>query len=101
MIIRNINGNSKNSCKCASLLDHWKRFSGQSVPTYCPAKNCHEKDLVGAHVQKVDYNDKSWYIYILCKKHNVADGMSVEVSDTYKLLSADVSDTCGEEESGD
>jgi hypothetical protein len=95
MRIRNINGTSQNTCKCGSWLNHWKKFSGQAVPSYCPAKNCPEEEMVGAHVQKDNSNDNNWYIFPLCKKHNTATGQSLEVSDTYKLVSANVSQTCG------
>lgn len=94
MKIRNINGTSANACKCGSWLDHWKRFSGQAVPSFCPATGCYEKELVGAHVQKDISTDNSWYILPLCKTHN-ATGKSIEVTDAYTLVSANVSQTCG------
>lgn len=95
MRIRNINGTSQNTCKCGSWLNHWTNFSGQAVPSYCPAEDCLEKELVGAHVQKDNSSDNSWYIFPLCKAHNAATGQSLEVSDAYKLVSANVSQTCG------
>jgi len=94
MKIRNINGTSANASKCGSWLDHWKKFSGQAVPAYCPEKSCTEKQLVGAHDQKGNSTDNSWYILPLCKTHN-ATGKSIDVSDNYKLVSASVSQTCG------
>jgi len=47
---------------CGSWLNHWKNFSGQGIPAYCPVSSCFEKELVGAHVQKADSTDKKWYI---------------------------------------
>jgi hypothetical protein len=95
MKLSNINGTSDKDCGCGSWLNHWKDFSGQSVPSYCPEKNCYEKSLIGAHVQKYDSADKSWYIYPLCKTHNAKTDGPLEVSDTYKLVSANVAESCG------
>ena len=94
MVIRNINGTSDNKCKCLTWLDHWKKYSGRGIPTYCPTKECMEKSEVGAHVQKEDINDNSWYIIPLCKKCNAKKGQSLTVSDT-PLVSANVKETCG------
>ena len=95
MKVKNINGTSDNTCKCGSWLDHWKRFSGQSVPTYCPEEKCTQKPEVGAHVQKDSSTDDSWYIIPLCKTHNGETGKSLTVSDSVTLASANVSKTCG------
>jgi len=94
MKVNNVNGTSDSSCKCGSWLDHWKKFGGGSVPTYCPVEQCLEKDLVGAHVQKDSSTDKSWYIVPLCKKHNGETGKSLQIA-AYALVSANVSQTCG------
>ncbi len=94
MKIRNINGTSDTTCRCGSWLAHWKNFSGQAAPTYCPAANCSNKDLVGAHVQKGGGStDQKWYIYPLCEDHNKHKG-ELEVSDSYKLVSANKKETC-------
>ena len=93
MKIRNINGTSQNTCKCGSWLKHWEKFSGQKA-TYCPASTCTKKDLVGAHVQKGGGSkDQNWYIYPLCGIHNKHKG-ELEVSDSYKLVSANKKETC-------
>lgn len=94
MKVRNINGTSANTCKCGSWLNHWKKFSHQSLPATCPVIGCWEPPEVGAHVQKDNSTDKSWYIIPLCKKHN-AKADSLTVSDSIKLVSANVSNTCG------
>ena len=67
-------------------------FSDQTV-TYCPATECLNKDLVGAHVQKANSSDNKWYIYPLCSAHNQSTGV-LEVSDSYKLVSANKKETC-------
>ena len=95
MRVKNINGTSPKACKCGSWLDHWKNFSGQSLPTWCPADGCSQKPEVGAHVQKDSATDRSWYIVPLCKKHNAETGKSPNISDSVKLVSANVSQTCG------
>ncbi len=92
MKIKNINGTSQNTCSCGSWLKHWEKFSGQTV-TYCPVEKCLNKDLVGAHVQKADSSDGKWYIFPLCKIHNQAMG-ELQVSDSYRLVSANKKETC-------
>ncbi len=92
MKIRNINGTSQTTCKCGSWLKHWEKFSGQSV-IYCPVVACMNKGLVGAHVQKSDSSDNKWYIYPLCNAHNQSTG-TLDISDTYKLVSANKKETC-------
>ena len=95
MKVNNINGTSQNVCKCGSWLDHWKKFSGQAFPTYCSEKSCTQKPEVGAHVQKDSSYDTNWYIVPLCKGCNGKTGNSLEISDSVKLVSANVSETCG------
>jgi hypothetical protein len=95
MKVRNINGTSDNSCKCASWLDHWKKFGGQAVPQYCPESTCTKKPEHGAHVQKDGSSDQSWYIIPLCADHNGQKGATLVVSDSTKLVSANVKETCG------
>ena len=95
MRIKNINGTTDNTCQCESWLTHWKRYSGHSVPSYCPVDGCLEKELVGAHVQKNGSGDSRWYIYPLCKTHNASKGQSLEVSGSWEFVSANVAETCG------
>jgi len=94
MKVKNINGTSQNTCKCGSWLQHWKNHSGQSLPSYCPETSCLQKPEVGAHVQKDNSADNSWYIIPLCKTHNAETGKSLTVSDSIVLVSANVSKTC-------
>ena len=95
MIVTNINGTSQNTCRCGSWLDHWKKFSGQSIPTYCPEQHCLQKPEVGAHVQKNSSTDNNWFIIPLCKSHNGDYGKTLDVNDSIVLVSANVSKTCG------
>jgi len=95
MKVKNINGTSQNACNCGSWLDHWKKFSGQSVPAYCPEKKCLKDPEVGAHVQKDSSTDKAWYIVPLCKTHNAEEAESLDISDHIELVSANISETCG------
>lgn len=95
MKIKNINGTTDNACKCGSWLKHWEKFSNQSTG-FCQAEQCTRTDVVGAHVQKGgSSSDQKWYIYPLCKEHNQYKD-ELEVSDTYKLVSANVNETCGQ-----
>jgi len=95
MKVKNINGTSDNICRCGSWLEHWKKFSQQSLPNYCPEEKCLEKPELGAHVQKDSPTDTSWYIAPLCRKHNGETGKSLTISDSVTLVSANVSRTCG------
>jgi hypothetical protein len=95
MRVKNINGTSDNLCKCGSWIKHWEKFSGQSLPSYCPEKSCMKKPEVGAHVQKDNSTDSSWYIVPLCTMHNAEKGKSIEISDSIELVSANVDKTCG------
>ncbi len=95
MKVTNINGTIDSTCKCDSWLEHWKKFGGLPVRSYCPESRCTNKPEVGAHVQKDSTTDKSWYIIPLCKEHNGKTGESLTVSDSIKLVSANVSETCG------
>ncbi len=92
MKLKNINGTSDNKCACGSWIKHWEKFSGQST-CYCQAKGCLNVDVVGAHVQKANSSDDNWYIYPLCNAHNKHTG-ELEVSSTYKLVSANKQKTC-------
>lgn len=90
--VKNINGTSDTTCKCGSWLKHWEKYSGQTA-TYCIEEKCIGKDLVGAHVQKADSSDMSWYIIPLCNKHNQSTETLV-VSDSYTFVSANKKQTC-------
>ncbi len=96
MKVTNINGTSPNVCECGSWIQHWKNFSGQSVPLFCPEKDCRQKPEVGAHVQKDGSNDRGWYIVPLCTKCNGKKGQSITISDNVNFVSANVSETCGQ-----
>jgi hypothetical protein len=100
MKLNNINGTSANTCGCGSWLEHWKKYSGQSLPNYCPDSTCVGKPEVGAHVQKDSSFDRSWYIVPLCTKCNAKTGQSLNISDSIKLVSANVSETCGKKAAG-
>ena len=95
MKVKNINGTSDRVCKCGSWLAHWKNFSYQSAPSSCPVERCNQKAELGAHVQKDSFTDSSWYIVPLCNQHNGETGKSLTINDSVKLVSANVSSTCG------
>ena len=95
MRVNNINGISDNACKCGGWLGHWKKFSGQPLTTFCPQVTCVQRATVGAHVQKDNSGDSSWYIVPLCTTHNGKKGQSLDISENVNLVSANVSETCG------
>ena len=92
MKVKNINGTSKNICKCNSWIAHWEKFSEQDAGC-CSEISCYEStDLVGAHVQLTSI-DMNWYIVPLCKKHNAAIGI-LELFQSTKIISANIKETC-------
>jgi hypothetical protein len=95
MTVKNLNGTSQNKCKCGSWLQHWVKFSKRSLPQFCIQATCGEKPEVGAHVQKDDKNDRSWYIIPICQKHNKKEETFEIMSGTDWLVPANVSETCG------
>lgn len=94
MKVKNINGTSGHTCKCGSWIKHWEKYSG-TTSSFCQAIGCYNTDVVGAHVQKGgNSTDQSWFIYPLCNSHNQHKG-ELEVSSSYALIPANVSETCG------
>ena len=93
MKVRNINGTSQTNCKCGSWLKHWEKFSGQKAGLCCE-KKCTKSSVVGAHVQKSDSSDNSWYIIPLCTGHNNKKGEEIELYGSPTLVSANKSQTC-------
>ncbi len=91
MQVKNLNGTSNNKCKCEDWLTHLENFSGIKRG-YCSKGACLAKATLGAHVQKVDPNDSSWYIIPLCAACNKGE---TSFSTSATLVSANVSQTCG------
>jgi hypothetical protein len=92
--VKNINGTSPKTCGCGSWLNHWQRYGGSPVPSYCSEERCIKKPTVGAHVQKDSYSDRNWYIIPLCDEHNKKT-TSLRVVDSTRFVTANVSATCG------
>jgi len=92
MKVRNLEGTSDLNCKCENWLQHWVDYGGYKLPQLCPVKNCREKPVLGAHVQKTDLSDQTVYIVPLCDSHNKTD----VVLDLYEttLVLADKRKTC-------
>ena len=90
--IKNINGTSDNVCLCGSWLKHWGNFSVQ-VASKCSVIDCYQtNNLVGAHVQIVDYF-ANWFIVPLCQRHNMSQG-ELEIANHIETVSANKSETC-------
>lgn len=81
MKVKNVIGSSRFPAPSGydSWLDYWEKQSLQKV-TYCGVVSCLGKDLVGAHVQKAEGSDKSWYITPLCRSCN-------QRTDTFEVYS--------------
>ena len=71
MKVKNVSGSSRFAVPYgfSSWLDYWEKQIGTKKHTY-GAKVCSNSDLVGAHVQMANSNDKRWYITPLCKACN-------------------------------
>ena len=69
--VKNVNGSSRFPAPRGynSWLEYWEKQTGQRKFT-CGAAGCSKTDLVGAHVQKANSIDKSWYITPLCASCN-------------------------------
>lgn len=94
MILMNVSGTSALTCNCGTWLQHWKNFSGQVEPLYCPVALCMNTYLVGAHVMFVSGYDERWFIVPLCREHNSHTGF-LRVSDNINLVLANRFLTCG------
>ena len=69
--VKNVNGSSRFPVPAgySSWLAYWEYKTGRRAYT-CGVSGCFGTDLVGAHVQKADSLDRSWYITPLCKSCN-------------------------------
>jgi hypothetical protein len=69
--VKNVNGSSRFPAPSGynSWLEYWEQQTGQKV-SICGASDCLKTDLVGAHVQKTNSNDKSYYITPICRSCN-------------------------------
>jgi hypothetical protein len=92
MKVKNMTGTSEKTCSCGSWLKHWENFSGQTTG-FCQVIGCTNRDVVGAHVQRMDTYDLTSYIYPLCNACNLS-GEVLVVSDSYKLVKANKAETC-------
>lgn len=90
-LVRSLEGTE---CSCEDWLDHWEKFGGQSV-AFCPVMGCHEIDLAGVHVRKLEGDDATVYILPLCRHHSVGSGSALAVDDRWMLVNADVRKTYG------
>ena len=69
--VKNVPGSSRFPAPAGykSWLDYWEKKTN-STKTICGASGCSNKELVGAHVQKVNSTDQKWYITPICNKCN-------------------------------
>lgn len=94
MKVKNLNGTTQNKCKCSSWLAHWGNYSGQTA-NRCVVVSCTNKHTVGGHVQKESTTDSAWYVIPICSDCNNKRGQTLEIHDSVRLVSANVSATCG------
>lgn len=69
--VKNVNGSSRFLAPSGydSWLDYWEKQTGEKK-SVCGAANCSDGDLVGAHVQKANSIDRSYYITPICRACN-------------------------------
>lgn len=98
MKVKNVKGTSDKSCSCGSWLNHWKKFSGKTLSSTC-ATGCLEDATVCAHVQKEGSSDRGIYIVPLCDEHN-QETRAMEINESKTpLVSANINETCGKNQS--
>lgn len=95
MKVKNLNGTSKNKCKCPGWLEHWRNFGGKMPHSRCAEQSCQNGQEVGAHVQIAEGTDSTWYIVPLCTAHNAMTGQSLDLVPGTTLVPANVTETCG------
>ena len=63
MKVKNVVGSSRFPAPkgYSSWLEYWEHQTGEKA-YFCGSYACLRKDVVGAHVQKAEGSDKSWYI---------------------------------------
>ncbi|HCL00097.1 MAG TPA: hypothetical protein DHW42_08350 [Candidatus Marinimicrobia bacterium] len=93
----NLINTSNKKCYCKTWLEHWEKF-GEQKAGLCAEVSCQKKAIVGAHVQKSDSSDSSWYIIPLCKEHNNLFGQKISIKDSIKLVPANKQKTCAKKE---
>ncbi|HQO10552.1 MAG TPA: hypothetical protein PLK90_00825 [Clostridiales bacterium] len=92
MLVKSLHGTANNTCECKSWIDHWEKYTDKNS-YYCSVNSCLEKATDGAHVVKVNSDDRNWYIVPLCHAHNLSDN-AMDIGST-TLAPANVAATCG------
>lgn len=76
MLVKNVVGSSELEPPYgySSWLDYWEKYKGRKA-VVCKIANepCFNTKIVGAHVQKVDSQDRRYYIVPLCYSCNKRD----------------------------
>ena len=91
MLAQNLKGTGDKKCNCDSWAHHYVRGGG-NWPETCRRVGCTEKAAVGAHIL-VSVLTGTW-IAPLCNACNKIEGR-FEIYSQTKLVSANVSKTCG------
>ena len=108
MRVKNVPGTGDLECNCESWKQHWWNYSGQALSRLlgtdleCKRIGCSANEgtsaIDGAHIQMVDSGDQKWYIVPLCRECNQSHD-EFEIPDNTPLAPADVTKTCGKEQS--
>jgi len=92
MKIINLFGVLEKSCGCVSWLAHWEKCSGLRAD-FCAAKNCRNRDLVGAHVKRAINGEDIHYIIPLCKKQH-AISPEIDIYEGTRLIVYETTELC-------
>lgn len=96
MKVKNINGADLPYCKCGGWLEHWRKYSGQADPGYCPVEHCMNPARYAALVQKGGAAGNEWFVVMMCKEHAGKQGGTLIIADSAKLVTTNPKRTCGE-----
>ena len=76
-------------CKCKTWIQHWCNNTTEThYPAKCPGckKSVTKSDWDGAHVRKINSEDKKFYITPLCSACNAIPGLEFDVEARYLVL---------------
>ncbi len=91
-------------CTCGSLLNHWKKFTGQQV-RMCLEADCRNHEVDGSYVTKSKTDsttneqiDSAIYLIPLCQEHRESKE-ELDILDTCIFVTTDLKTTCGRRDS--
>ncbi|EHU0329790.1 hypothetical protein RUX70_004440 [Vibrio vulnificus] len=96
--IKNAKGTGDRSCKCASWIKHWEKYSNKSA-NKCVVDGCNNSANVGAHITRPNAKSEDYkthpYIVPFCSSHNGKHGEEFYSKINTTFVWANVKETCG------